>query len=98
MFSRNASHMEDAFVNIFSVMSQSPYPSIKNRVVVEHTGSDNREGEWRCWKDSKMVNCGHIIEARHTLQRYLQGDPNALDLNASRGIQGTQMFVSLGLC
>jgi len=85
MFSRTAHHVLDAYVNFFSVLSRNAQPSIKNRVVVEHIGDDEGGGEWRCCKDSKATDCIHIGDARHTLQKYLQGDPNATDPNARDG-------------
>lgn len=88
--------MKDAYVNLFSVLSRTEYPSIKNRVVVEHTGRDDGDGEWSCYKDSKAHECAHIVDARNTLQKYLQGDPNASDQNASRGApQGASSIVIL---
>jgi hypothetical protein len=85
MFSRTAHHVQDAFINLFSVFSRSAQPNIKNWVVVEHMGNDDGDGEWRCCKDPKTTNCVHIVDARHTLQKYLQGDPNATDPNARHG-------------
>ena len=75
-------HMEAVYVNLFSVLSQTEYPSIKNWVVVKHTGRDDGDGEWSCYKDLNAHECAHIVDARNTLQKYLQGDPNASDLSA----------------
>src|SRR5258705_11600709 len=58
---------------------------MKNRVVVEHLGNDDGDGEWKCHKDSKALGCVHIVGARHTLQKYLHGDANATDPNAPDG-------------
>ena len=99
MFSRTAHHVQDAYINLFSVLSQSAQPNIKNRVVVEHMGNDDGGREWRCCKDPKATDCIHIVDARHTLQKYLQGDPNAEDLNARHGaFQGmTELIAKLYL-
>lgn len=99
MFSRTAHHVQDVYINLFSVLSRSAQPNIKNRVVVEHTGNDDGDGEWRCCKDPKATDCVHIVDARHTLQKYLQGDPNATDPNARHGaFQGmTELIAKLYL-
>ena len=102
LFSRTAHHEDDVYVNLFSALPRGTYPSIKNRVVVEHTGNDDGEGRWKCYKDSKAIDCTHIVDARHTLQKYLHGDPNATDPNAQDGAhQGiTDLYggyISLGL-
>jgi hypothetical protein len=66
---------------------------MKNRVVVEHIGNDDGDGEWKCYKDLKALDCIHIVDARHTLQKYLHGDPNATDPNAQHGShQGSANF------
>ena len=82
LFSRTEHHLNDNYVNLFSVLVPSDYPSIKNRVVVEHAGNDDGDGTWRCFKDTRMVTCFHISLARHCLQKYLNGDPDAMDRNA----------------
>ena len=88
LFSRTEHHVDDHYINLFSVFPQSPYPSIKNRVVVEHIGDDNGNGSWRCFKDSRATHCIHIVDARHSLQRYLHGDPNARDPNVLKADLG----------
>jgi hypothetical protein len=60
--------------------------------VVEHTGTDDGNGEWKCHKDSKAADCVHIVDARHTLQKYLRSDPNATDPNAKQDCQGILFF------
>jgi hypothetical protein len=93
LFSRAVRHEEDTYVNLFSVLPQGSHSSVKNRVVVEHNGNDDGDGEWKCYRDSKSFDCVHIIEARHTLQKYLHGDPNATDLHAQHGAhQGITSF------
>ena len=83
LFSRTEHHINDDFINLFSVLTHSEYPTIKNRVVVEHTGNDNGDGTWRCLKDTRMTTCPHILGARHCLQKYINADPNATDRNAN---------------
>ena len=95
LFSRTAHHVEDVYVNLFSVLPRSAPLSIKNRVVVAHTGRDDGDGEWKCYKDSKGLDCLHIVDARHTLQKYLHGDPKASDPNATHGaLQGARSKLS----
>jgi hypothetical protein len=72
-------------MNLFSVLPRGAYLSVKNRVVVEHTGKDDGDGEWKCYKDLKATDCVHIVDARHMLQKYVQGDPHAMDPNAQHG-------------
>lgn len=86
-------------MNLFSVLSSNSNPSIKNRVVVEHTGTDDGNGEWKCCKDSKAIDCLHIVDARDTLQKYLQGNPNATDPNAKhpQGMLGLLLYLFIAL-
>ena len=83
LFSRAENHVNDHYINIFSVLAGSDYPTIKNRVVVDHTGTDDGNGTWKCFKDIRMVSCPHILIARHCLQKYINADPSATDLNAN---------------
>lgn len=85
LFARSEHHADDTYINFFSVLSRSAHSTIKNRVVVENTGNDEGFGEWKCHKDSRTTECVHIVDARHALQRYLHGDPNATDPNAGNG-------------
>jgi hypothetical protein len=89
LFSRTEHHLNDNYINLFSVLAQSEYPTIKNQVIVEHTGSDNGDGEWRCFKDARMVTCPHILRACHFLQKFINADPSATDRNIDEGLIGT---------
>jgi len=83
LFSRSEDTANGSYVNIFSVLIGSEYSTIKNRVVVEHTGNDDGNGRWRCYKDTRATNCDHIVNARHSLQKYLNGDASARDSSIS---------------
>jgi len=85
LFARSEHHADDTYINFFSVLSRSAHSTIKNRVVVENTGNDEGIGEWKCHKDSRTTECVHIVDARHALQRYLHGDPHAMDPNTRNG-------------
>lgn len=94
LFSRTEHHEEHTFINLFSILAQGSHPTVKNRVVVEHTGNDDGDGEWKCLKDTTALSCVHIVDARHTLQKYLQCNPNATDPNAHHGtLQGIMTFI-----
>ena len=52
---------------------------MKNRAIVEHRGGDSGIGSWKCNKDSGAILCPHIVAARHSLQKYIKADWEALD-------------------
>jgi hypothetical protein len=70
LFSRIEHHIDGYHTNLFSVISRTAYPTIKNRVVVEYVGDDVGSGTWKCFKDPTVVGCVHITEARSLLQIY----------------------------
>jgi hypothetical protein len=67
----------DTFSNIFSV-TFAGQTSVKSRVIMSYLGDNNGTGTWTCAKD-RGIHCGHIMNARHELQRLVQIDPTATD-------------------
>jgi hypothetical protein len=70
LFSRLEHHLEGYHTTLFSVVSRSAHPTIKNRVVVEHVGDETGLGTWKCYKDANTMDCAHIAEAKSSLQDY----------------------------
>jgi len=85
IFSRLPMGEEGSYESLFSVPSPGILSTYKNRVVVEHQGTDDGAGRWKCSKDARTQNCGHINSARDHLQRLLKRDRTAMDENANRG-------------
>lgn len=65
--------------------SGTRFPTLKNRAVVEHIGEDSGMGQWKCNRDTAAISCGHIVSARHCLQRHVTGDWNAMDSTLGEG-------------
>lgn len=92
LFYRYEEVSEGSYQNLFSVPSQTRFPNLKNRAVVEHRGVDSGSGSWKCSKDSGAISCPHIIAARHSLQQHLKGDWNARDESVRDSEESTIAF------
>ncbi|PPQ87257.1 hypothetical protein CVT26_015205, partial [Gymnopilus dilepis] len=79
LFYRCEDVKDDQYHNLFSVPSQTRFSNMKNRAIVEHRGDDSGTGTWKCNKDSGAILCPHIVAARHSLQKYIRSDWEALD-------------------
>jgi hypothetical protein len=69
------------YLNLFSVVYRDQ-TSVKSRAIVSYTGDDTGSGKWVCQKDRGAI-CGHIVNARHELQKLVHVDPTARDCNSS---------------
>ena len=65
------------FSNIFSA-TFAGQTSVKSHVIMSRIGDDNGTGTWTCTKDHR-THCGHIMNARHKLQRLVWVDPTTMD-------------------
>ena len=93
----NTGRSRDVSLIFFSVVSRSAFPTIKNRVIVEHVGDNTGSGTWNCYKDADAEKCEHIAEARSSLQRLLGIDLDITGLNAGvrEDVEGEILYKAL---
>lgn len=70
MFLTGEGIAEDTLECTFSVPLPERERTIRNRAIVNFVGLENGEGDWKCFKDSGIENCGHVRRARKVLRRW----------------------------
>ncbi|KAJ7693704.1 hypothetical protein B0H17DRAFT_932671 [Mycena rosella] len=82
LFSRQET-TPDCFLNYFSSPSLNSR-ALNGRTIVTYEGNDTGGGTWSCAKDASALTCVHISQSRHMLQKLVQTDPSARDLNKTK--------------